>query len=232
VRIHAENRRSTHAIDGTDLLVATGREPNTDGIGLELTGVELDENGYVRVNERLQTTARNIWAMGDCAGSPKFTHVAFDDFQVAYDNAIGGNRTSRSRLVPFCLFTDPELARVGKNESEAQREKIEYRLVTMPFAEVLRTHTVSERRGLMKMLIGRDSDEILGFTAFGVEASELMTAVQTAIAGNLPYTVLRDTIFAHPTISEALNQLLAAVPRRGASTAAENVTSRGDAASA
>jgi pyruvate/2-oxoglutarate dehydrogenase complex dihydrolipoamide dehydrogenase (E3) component len=232
VRVYAENRRGVHIIEGTDLLVATGRTPNTDGIGLENTGVELDEHGYVKVNERLQTTAENIWAMGDCAGSPKFTHVAFDDFQVAFANASGGRRTTRNRLVPFCLFTDPELARVGKNESEAQREKIEYRLVKMSFAEVLRTHTVSERRGLMKMLIGKDSDEILGFTAFGVEASELMAAVQTAMAGNLPYTVLRETVFAHPTISEGLSQLLAAVPERGTSAPAETFARRGDHATA
>jgi pyruvate/2-oxoglutarate dehydrogenase complex dihydrolipoamide dehydrogenase (E3) component len=228
VRVHAENRRGAHIIEGTDLLVATGRTPNTDGIGLELTGVELDAHGYVKVNELLQTTAENIWAMGDCAGSPKFTHVAFDDFQVAFANASGGRRTTCNRLVPFCLFTDPELARVGKNESEAQREGIEYRLVKLPFAEVLRTHTVSERRGMMKMLIGKDSDEILGFTAFGVEASELMAAVQTAMAGDLPYTVLRDTVFAHPTISEALNQLLAAVPEKGTSAAAENASRHGE----
>jgi pyruvate/2-oxoglutarate dehydrogenase complex dihydrolipoamide dehydrogenase (E3) component len=152
--------------------------------------------------------------MGDCAGSPQFTHVAFDDFRVVHDNLNGGNRTTKNRLIPFCMFTDPELARVGRNESEAQRAGIEYRLAKMPMAEVLRTRTVSEPRGLMKMLITKDSDEILGFTAMGFEASEQMVAVQTAMLGHLPYTVLRDAILTHPTMSEGLNELLASVPAK------------------
>ena len=199
------------AVTGTDLLVATGRKANTDGIGLERAGIQLDEHGYIKVNERLETTVPNIWAMGDCAGSPQFTHVAFDDFRVVYDNLNGGKRTTKNRLVPFCMFTDPELARVGLNESEAKHNGIEYRLVTMPMSAVLRTRTVSEQRGLMKMLIAKKSDEVLGFTAFGFEASEMMVAVQTAMIGHLPYTVLRDAIFTHPTMSEGLNELLGQV---------------------
>jgi pyruvate/2-oxoglutarate dehydrogenase complex dihydrolipoamide dehydrogenase (E3) component len=163
------------------------------------------------VNERLQTTAPNIWAMGDCAGSPHFTHVAFDDFRVVHDNLNGGNRTTNNRLVPFCMFTDPELVRVGRNESEARREGLDYRLAKMPMASVLRTWTVSDRRGFIKMLIGKPGDEIIGFTAFGFEASELMAAVQTAMIGQLPYTMLRDAIFTHPTVSEGLVGLLGQV---------------------
>jgi pyruvate/2-oxoglutarate dehydrogenase complex dihydrolipoamide dehydrogenase (E3) component len=211
IRIQTNDRQGKHTIEGTDLLVATGRHANTDRIGLELTGVQLDEHGYIRVNEHLRTTAENIWAMGDCAGSPQFTHVAFDDYRIVHDNLSGGNRTTKNRLIPFCMFTDPELARVGRNESEAQREGIEYRLVKMPMSEVLRTRTVSEPRGLMKMLIAKESDQILGFTAFGFEGSQQMAAVQTAMLGHLPYTVLRDAILAHPTMSEGLNQLLARV---------------------
>ena len=217
VRVHVNGNHGKRIIEGTDLLVATGRKANTDGLGLELTGVQLDEHGYIRVNERLQTTSDNIWAMGDCAGSPQFTHVAFDDFRIVHENLNGGNRTTKNRLVPFCMFTDPELARVGRNESEARREGIEYRLVKMPMAEVLRTRTVSEPRGLMKMLIAKESDEILGFTAFGFEASEPMAAVQTAMIGHLPYTVLRDAILTHPTMSEGLNRLRADVPKKGTS---------------
>lgn len=200
-------------VEGTDLLVATGRTANSDGIGLEQTGVELNAHGYIEVNERLQTTARNIWAMGDCAGSPQFTHVAFDDFRVVYSNLNGGDRTTRNRLVPFCMFTDPELARVGRNELEARRDGLEYRLAKMPMAEVLRTRTVSERRGFMKILIGKDSDEILGFTAFGFEASEPMTAVQVAMIGGLPYTTLLGGIFTHPTVSEGLIGLLGRIAK-------------------
>lgn len=212
--VYSKNTRAERVVEGTDLLAATGRRPNTDGIGLELTGVELHKHGHIKVNERLQTTAPDVWAMGDCAGSPMFTHVAVDDFHVVHDNLNGGNRTTRNRLVPFCLFTDPELVRVGRNESEARRDGIEYRLIKMPMAEVLRTVTVSEPRGILKMLIGKSTDEILGFTAFGVEASELLAAVQMAMIGRLPYTLLRDAIFTHPTVTEGLNVLLGRVEGR------------------
>jgi pyruvate/2-oxoglutarate dehydrogenase complex dihydrolipoamide dehydrogenase (E3) component len=214
VRIYLNDGRDDRAVEGTDLLVAAGRRANTDGIRLERTGVELDTHGYIKVNERLETTAENIWAMGDGAGSPQFTHVGYDDFSIVHANLNGGNRTTRNRLIPFCMFTDPELARVGKNEVEARRDGIEYRLAKLPMAEVLRTKTISEPRGFLKVLVSKDSDEIVGFTAFGFEASELMVAMQTAMLGHLPYTVLRDAILTHPTMSEGLNQLLANVPAR------------------
>jgi len=214
IRIHAKDGQGERMVEGTDLLVATGRTPNTKGIGLEQAGVELNEHGCIRVNERLETTAANVWAMGDCAGSPHFTHAAYNDFRVVRDNLNGGNRTTKDRLVPFCIFTDPELARVGRNESEARRDGVEYRLARMPMANVLRTRTVPEPRGFVKMLIGARSDEILGFTAFGVEASELMAPVQTAMVGRMPFTMLRDAIFTHPTVSEGLVFLLGQVERR------------------
>jgi pyruvate/2-oxoglutarate dehydrogenase complex dihydrolipoamide dehydrogenase (E3) component len=214
LQVNSKNTGAERAIEGSDILVATGRKANTDGIGLEHTGVELNNHSYIKVNERLQTTAPDIWAMGDCAGSPQFTHVAVDDFHVVYDNLNGGGRTTRNRLIPFCLYTDPEVARVGRNESEARRDGIEYRLVKMPMTDVLRTVTVSEPRGFLKMLIGTGGDEILGFTAFGFEASELLAAVQTAMVGRLPYTSLRDAIFAHPTVAEGLNVLLGRVEER------------------
>lgn len=214
IHIHIEDGQSRRVIDGTDLLVATGRTPNTEDLGLDKTSVELDQRGYIKVNEHLLTTSENVWAMGECAGSPQFTHVSVDDFQIVLANLNGRNRTKVSRLIPFCMFTDPELARVGKNESEARREGVEYRLAKLPIAEILRTRTVSEPRGLMKVLVAKNSDEILGFAAFGIEASELMVAMQTAMLGHLPYTVLRDAILAHPTISEGLSLLLANVPAR------------------
>ncbi len=214
IRIRAENHHGDQTIEGSDLLVAAGRTPNTRGIGLEAAGVELDERGYIKVNERLETTAAGVWAMGDCAGSPQFTHVAFDDFRVVRDNLTGGNRTTRDRLMPFCMFTDPELARVGLNESEAKRQGIGYRLAKLPMAAVLRAVTLSETRGFVKILIDARGDRILGFTALGVEGSEMMAAVQTAMLGGLPYAVLRDAIFTHPTAAEGLNSLLASVPAR------------------
>jgi pyruvate/2-oxoglutarate dehydrogenase complex dihydrolipoamide dehydrogenase (E3) component len=214
IRIRAENHHGDQRIEGSDLLVAAGRTPNTRGIGLEAAGVELDARGYIKVNERLETTATGVWAMGDCAGSPQFTHVAFDDFRVVRDNLTGGNRTTRDRLIPFCMFTDPELARVGLNESEAKSRGIGYRLAKIPMAAVLRAVTLSETRGFVKILVDARSDRILGFTALGVEASEMMAAVQTAMLGGLPYPVLRDAIFTHPTAAEGLNSLLASVPAR------------------
>jgi len=214
IRVHVVDGQGRRVIDGSDILVATGRTPNTDGLGLEKTGVELDERGYIKVNERLLTTSENVWAIGECAGSPQFTHVSVDDFQIVLANLNGGNRAKAGRLIPFCMFTDPELARIGKNESEARRAGIEYRVATMPMAEILRTKTVSEPRGLMKALVAKDSDQILGFTVFGIEASELMVAMQTAMLGHMPYTVLRDAILAHPTISEGLSLLLAKIPAR------------------
>ena len=214
VRVLAKDGPGERTIEGTDLLVATGRTPNTKGIGLEQVGVELDGRGYIRVNDRLETTASNVWAMGDCAGSPQFTHVAYHDFRVVRDNLKGGNRSTKDRIVPFCMFTDPELARVGRNELEAKRDGIEYRVAKLPMANVLRTHTIAEPRGFMKMLLGKDSDEIVGFTAFGIEASELLAAVQTTMVGRLPYTVLSDAILAHPTMAEGMVYLLGQVESR------------------
>lgn len=213
VRVLTEGPDGELTVTGTDLLVAVGRTPNTSGIGLERAGVELTEAGYIKVDEHLATTAPGVWAMGECAGSPQFTHVAFDDFRVVRDQLHGESRTTAGRLVPRCLFTDPELAVVGCTESEARRRGIGYRLLTLPMAAVLRTRTLSEPRGLMKMLIAADSDEILGFTAFGAEASELMTPVQVAMMARMPYTALRRGIFTHPTMGEGLTFLLSGTPR-------------------
>jgi len=199
---------------GSDLLVATGRVSNTRGIGLEHLGVELDSRGYIRVNEKLETSAPGVWAVGDCAGTPQFTHAAYDDFRVVRDNLFGNgeSRTTRDRLIPSCTFTDPELVRIGLNEKQARQRQIPYRVASMRASSVLRTRTVSEPRGFLKMLIAADSDKILGFTAFCVEASEVLAAVQTAMAGGVPYTTLRDAIYTHPTMSEAFVFFLADVP--------------------
>ena len=214
IRIAAKDVRGYQTIEGTDLLVATGRRPNTQGIGLEAAGIELDARGYIKVNERLETGVDGIWAMGDCAGSPQFTHVAYDDFRVVRDNLSGGSRTTRDRLVPFCMFTDPELARIGLNETEAKRRGIAYRVAKMPMAAVLRAETLGETRGFLKILIDAQSDRILGFTALGTEGSEMMAAVQTAMLGSVPYTTLRDAIFTHPTAAEGLVFLLSGVPAK------------------
>ena len=201
-------------IEGSDILVAAGRIPNTAGIGLEATGVELDYRGYIRVNERLETTASDVWAIGECAGSPQFTHVSIDDFRIIRDNLAGGNRSTRNRLVPYCMFTEPPLARVGLSESEAQRQDVAVRVARLPMTGVRRTATTDETQGFMKVLVGGSDDRILGFTMIGAEAGEVMAAVQTAMLAGLPYPRLRDAILAHPTMAEGLDALFSNVPPR------------------
>ena len=210
LRVRTAGREQT--IAASDVLVATGRTPNTAGIGLEIAGVELDPRGYIRVNDRLETSAPDVWAIGECAGSPQFTHVSEDDFRIIRDNLAGGRRSTRDRLVPFCLFTDPPLARVGLSEREARQRGIAARVATLPISAVLRTRTTGENAGFMKVLVETPGDRILGFTMIGPDAGEVMAAVQTAMLGGLPYTVFRDAILTHPTMAEGLNALFAAVP--------------------
>jgi len=191
-------------LKGTHILVATGRNPNTEGLGLELTGVELTDRGYIKVNDRLQTTAPGVWAIGEVAGSPQFTHISIDDFRVVHANLTGGNRVTTGRQVPYCLFTDPELAHIGLSETEAQAQGVAYRLFKVPMEANLRARTLSETRGFVKALVEADSDRILGFTAFGVGAGEVLAAVQVAMIAGLPYTALRDAVLTHPTLAEGL----------------------------
>ena len=194
-------------IQASDILVATGRAPNTAGIGLELAGIELDHRGYVKVNDRLETTAQNVWAIGESAGSPQFTHISLDDFRVIRDNLAGGNRSTRDRIVPFCLFTDPQLAHVGLTETEAKRRGVAVRVAKIPVSVVLRTRTTGETRGFLKALIDTNDNYIVGFTMIGPEAGEVMATVQMAMLAGFPYTVLRDAILTHPTMAEGLNPL-------------------------
>src|ERR1700730_9719050 len=214
VKLYVVRDGSELILEGTHLLVASGRTPNTEGIGLELAGVETTDRGYVKVNERLETTAPSVWAVGDCAASPHFTHIAFDDHRIVRDNLGGGHRVTTGRQVPFCMFTDPEFARIGLSETEAKEHGIGYRLAKIPMVAVLRTRTLSETRGFLKALIDTESDHILGFTALGVEAGEIIATVQVAMLAGLPYTVLRDAIFTHPTMLEGLIPLFSAVPPR------------------
>ena len=214
VRLYTKRGGSEELIEGTDVLVASGRLPNTDDIGLEAAGIERNSHGFIKVDERCRTTAPGVWAVGDCAGSPHFTHMADDDSRVVADNLAGIDRTTTDRLVPFCLFTDPELARVGLNESEAKSRGIAYRLAKVPVTDAFRSRTISETRGFLKALVAADSDRILGFTAFGPESSGVMTTVQLAIAEGIPYTRLRDSTMTHPTMAEGISALFRAVPER------------------
>jgi len=201
-------------IRGSDILVAAGRIPNTNGIGLDVAGVALDARGYVAANDRLETSARDVWAIGDCAGSPQFTHVSFDDFRIIRDNLAGGDRSRNDRLIPYCLYTEPPLARVGLSEREAQRRNIAVRVARLPIVSVLRSRTTSETRGFMKALVEAEGERILGFTMFGAEAGEVMAVVQAAMLAGMPYTGLRDAVIAHPTMAEGLGALFSKVPAR------------------
>lgn len=203
-------RTGDGAIEGSDILVATGRTPNTKGIGLELAGVELDERGYIVVNDRLETTAPDTWAIGEGAGSQQFTHVSFDDFRIIRDNLSGGNRSKKDRLIPYCMFTDPPLGRVGLSEAEARARNIPVRVARLPMPGVMRAWTLSATRGFMKVLVG-SGDRIVGFAMIGSDAGEVMATVQTAMLGNMPYPILRDAILAHPTMAEGLGALLTSV---------------------
>jgi pyruvate/2-oxoglutarate dehydrogenase complex dihydrolipoamide dehydrogenase (E3) component len=212
VNVVIEQDRTERILEGSHVLVATGRTPNTEGLDLDLAGVELTDRGYIKVNDRLQTTAPGVWAIGEVAGSPQFTHISVDDFRVVHDNIHGVDHVTTGRQVPYCLFTDPELARIGLNENEARGRGIRYRLFKVPMESNLRARTLSETRGFLKALVEANSDRILGFTAFGVGAGEIMSSVQIAMIAGLPYTALRDAILTHPTLVEGLIPLFSSVP--------------------
>ena len=212
VKMVLEQNGAEKTLEGSHVLVAAGRTPNTEGLGLEFAGVELTDRGYVKVNERLQTTAPGVWTIGEVGGSPQFTHISVDDSRVVRDNLAGRNHVTTGRQVPFCLFTDPEFARVGLSEKEAKAQGIAYRLFKIPMEAVLRARTLSETRGFLKALVEANGDRILGFTAFAVDGGEIMSCVQIAMIAGLPYTALRDAILAHPTLAEGLEMLFSSVP--------------------
>ena len=219
VRLDVQTAEGARTVEGTHLLVAAGRTPNTEGIGLSAAGIELDERGYVKVDEQLRTTAPGVWALGECAGSPQFTHAAFDDFRIVRHNVLNDGednepRSTEGRLMPYCAFIDPQLARVGLDERTAAQQGVAVRVARTPMSTVLRARAIGETRGFMKMLIAEDSDAILGFTMLGADAGEVVAVVQVAMLGGLPYTALRDAILTHPTMAEGLTVLLADVPAR------------------
>src|SRR5260370_32158217 len=191
-------------VDGSDILVAVGRIPNTAGIGLEKAGVELDGRGYIRVNGRLETSAADVWAVGECAGSPQFTHISEDDFPIIRDNLVGRNRSTRDRLVPYSMFTDPPLARVGLSEGEAERQGGIVRIAKLPMDSVLGAQATDQTQGFMKALAVDGHDRILGFTMIRAASGEVMAAVQTARLAGLSYSTLADPEFPHPTKAERL----------------------------
>ncbi|WP_250517256.1 FAD-dependent oxidoreductase [Caballeronia sp. INDeC2] len=216
VRVVVRTPSGEQTVEGSDILIAAGRVPNTADIGLEQAGIDVDERGFIRVNDRLQTSARDVWAIGEVAGSLQFTHVSVDDFRIVRDNMAGGHRSTGDRLIPYTLFTDPPLARIGLSETDARRDNIAVRVATLPMSNVLRTEATDETQGFMKVLAGAEDDRILGFTMIGSEAGEVLAAVQTAMIAGLPYPKLRDAVISHLTIAEGLGPLLSRLPERAA----------------
>lgn len=191
---------------GSHVLAALGRTPNTEALNLGAVGIATDARGFVKVNERLETTAKDVWALGDVNGGPEFTHASLDDYRIVKANVFGGTtRTTKGRVVPFTLFTEPELARVGLTETEALKQGFSIRVAKMPVAAIPRAKTVSEKRGLIKVVIDTKTNRVLGCTILSVQAGEMIAAAQMAMIAGLPYTALRDAIWSHPTMVEGFN---------------------------
>lgn len=203
---------ASHSVRGSHVMVAAGRVPATDTLEPRAAGLALTERGFIRVNNRLETNVPGIWALGDVNGGPPFTHVAYDDFRVVRENVLGSGEASREdRLVPYTLFTDPQLGRVGLTESEALKQGLEIRVARIPMSRVARAIEMDETRGMMKAVVDATTGRILGVAILGVEGGEIMSVLQVAMMGSLPYTAIRDGVFAHPTLSESLNNLFMAM---------------------
>jgi pyruvate/2-oxoglutarate dehydrogenase complex dihydrolipoamide dehydrogenase (E3) component len=212
VRVFVDTPAGPRDISGSHLLVAIGRTPNTDRLDLSAAGLATDKAGYLPVNDRLETAVPGIYAMGDVKGGPAFTHISYDDYRVLRANWLeNGNATTEGRYVPNTMFIDPQLATVGLNETEAKRRGVAYRLAKLPMTSVARALETGESRGFMKALVDPASGAILGCTILGLEGGELMSMIQIAMISKLPYTALRDAIYAHPTLAESLNNLFATI---------------------
>ncbi len=212
IRMTVRTPDGERTLSGSHLLVAVGRTPNTDGLNLAAAGVETDERGFVRVNDSLETNVPGIYALGDVKGGPAFTHISYDDSRVIRTNLVeGGWATTKGRLVPYTVFIDPQLGRVGMSEREAREQGLNIRVAKLPMSYVARALEVDETRGFMKAVVDADSGQILGAAVLGIEGGEVMSVLQMAMMGKVPYTVIRDGVFAHPTLAESLNNLFMAM---------------------
>ncbi len=213
IQITIQNGDGEKTLEGSHLLVGAGRKPNTDMLNLEAAGIE-SERGFIKVNDKLETSAEGVYALGDVKGGPAFTHISYDDFRLLRENLTnGGNRTIKNRLVPYTVFIDPQLARVGLSEEQARAEGRNIRVAKMPMTHVARALETDETRGLMKAVVDADTNQILGATVLGIEGGEVMTVLQMAMIGKVPYTEIKDGVFAHPLLSESLNNLFMSMDR-------------------
>jgi pyruvate/2-oxoglutarate dehydrogenase complex dihydrolipoamide dehydrogenase (E3) component len=212
IRLQVLSEHASTTLDGSHLLVATGRAPNSDTLNLAAAGVQTSDRGFIQVNDRLETTAESVYALGDIKGGPAFTHISYDDFRIIRSNLIEKKTAStKNRQVPYTLFIDPQLGRVGLTESEARKQGRSIRVAKLPMTHVARALEVDETRGFMKAVVDAESNQILGAAILGLEGGEVMAALEIAMMGKLPYTALRDGTFAHPTLVESLNNLFMAM---------------------
>ena len=212
IRLTVAGTDGESTITGSHLLVAAGRPPNTDLLNLQTAGIEMDGRGFIGVNERLETDVPGVWALGDVKGGPAFTHISYDDYRIIETNLLdGGDASTADRLVPYTVFIDPQLGRVGLSEAEAREQGYDVRVAKMPMNYVARAIEMDESRGMMKAVVDGGSGKILGCAVLGIEGGEIMAMIQIAMMGELPYTTLRDGVFAHPTLAESLNTLFAGV---------------------
>jgi pyruvate/2-oxoglutarate dehydrogenase complex dihydrolipoamide dehydrogenase (E3) component len=212
IRLEVQQHGHSTALAGSHLLVATGRVPNSDTLNLVAAGVQTDDHGFIKVNGRLETTSNGIYALGDIKGGPAFTHISYDDFRIIRTNLIEkGSATTDGRLVPYTVFVDPQLGRVGMTETEARAQKRNIRVAKLPMSSVARALEVDETRGFIKAIVDGETNQILGAAVLGIEGGEVMSALEIAMMGKLPYTALRDGVFAHPTLAESLNNLFMAM---------------------
>jgi pyruvate/2-oxoglutarate dehydrogenase complex dihydrolipoamide dehydrogenase (E3) component len=208
IQLAVEQQNQNLRLEGSHLLVATGRRPNSDSLNLPAAGIEVDSKGFIKANDRLETSAEGVYVLGDIKGGPAFTHISYDDFRIIRSNLINKKQvTTKDRLVPYVVFIDPQLGRVGLTESEARTQYKNIRVSKMPMSRVARALEVDETRGFMKVIVDADTNLIVGAVVLGLEGGEIMSILEVAMMGKLPYTALRDGIFAHPTLAESLNNL-------------------------
>ncbi len=210
VELTVENSGKLQTLSGTQLLIAAGRVSNADSLNTKAAGIATDRHGYIQVNDRLETSASGIFALGDIKGGPAFTHISYDDFRIIRTNIIEkGNASIAGRLLPYAVFIDPQLGRVGMSEIEARKTGRKIRVAKMPMSYVARALELDESRGFMKVVVDAETSQMLGAAVLGIEGGEIMSQIQLAMMGKLPYTILKDAVFAHPTLAESLNNLFA-----------------------
>ena len=208
IQLMVDGPEGERTLTGSHLLIAAGRVPNTDRLNLGAAGVDTSKRGHVQVNEKLETSAPGIYALGDVKGGPAFTHISYDDYRIIRTNLLeDGDATVEDRLVPYTVFIDPQLGRVGLSEEQAREQSYNIRVAKMPMSRVARALEVDETRGFMKAVVDADTNQVLGCAILGIEGGEIMAVLQMAMMGGVPYTAIRDGVFAHPTLAESLNNL-------------------------